>query len=112
MSKPFTCAVCGITTTKRSHFYWLVDFVGLLFGQIWFNADGPVCVRCAPRWATELGRALYVLVAICLVLAAWKFGLFGGITEKTPNPSIQSGRAASVAILYALASGPAADFRR
>jgi hypothetical protein len=111
MSQPFTCAVCGITTTKRSHFYWLLDFVGILFGQVWFNADGPVCVHCSPRWATALGRALYILIAICLVLAAWKFGLFGGTHEKTPNLSIQSGRAASAAGFQAL-SWPAADFRR
>ena len=76
MTRSFTCAVCGITTTKRSHFYWLIAAIGFLFGQVWVAADGPVCTRCVPHWATNLGRVIYVLVAISLVLAAWKFGLF------------------------------------
>ena|SRR5437588_6569398 len=101
-----------MTTNRRSHFYWVVDFVGLLFGQLWFNADGPVCVRCVPSWATALGRVIYILIAACLVLAAWKFGFFGSASEKTPNLSIQSGRAANVATMLAASNRPAADFRR
>ena len=87
MAKAFTCASCGITTTKRSHFYWVVDLVGLLFGHIWFNADGPVCVRCAPRWATVLGRTLYILIAVGLVVGVWKLGSPVGSTGNKPGPS-------------------------
>jgi hypothetical protein len=78
MSRPFTCAVCGVTQTRRSHFLWLVGLVGFLNGQVWVDGD-PICIRCAPRWATAFGRILYALIAICLVLAAWKFGFFKGV---------------------------------
>jgi hypothetical protein len=38
--------------------------------------------------------------------------VFAGGSEKTPNPSIQSGRAASAITLPAPGGWPAADFRR
>jgi hypothetical protein len=77
MGQPFTCAICGVTQTRRSHFLWLVRLVGFLDGQVWVGGDA-VCVRCAPRWATASGRILYALIAVCLLLVAWKFGLFRG----------------------------------
>ena len=75
MRQPFTCSVCGVTQTRRSHFYWLVGLVGFFNGQVWVG-DSPVCVRCAPRWATSFGKLLYGLVAVCLLLVAGKFGFF------------------------------------
>ena len=110
MSRPFTCSVCGITTTKRSHFMWLAAAVGFFYGQNWVS-DGPVCARCAPSSATTFGRVLYVLLVIGVLLLVWKFGLFRSTGEMTPNPSIQSGRAGS-AVPPLAAQRPAADFER
>src|SRR4051812_17414791 len=73
MARPFTCANCGITTMKRAHFMWLLAVVGFFNGQIWVSDDGPLCTKCAPSWATRLGRALYVLMAICILLLVWQF---------------------------------------
>jgi len=109
MTQPFTCSVCGITTTKRSHFMWVLAVVGFFNGQNWVS-DSPICVRCAPSWATTFGRVLYVLLAICVFLLVWKF-LAPRSGEMTPNPSIQSGRAGSV-VLVATSQRPAADFER
>jgi hypothetical protein len=110
MSRPFTCSVCGTTTTRRSHFMWLVAIVGFFNGQNWVS-DGPVCSRCAPSWATTFGRVLWVLLIICILLLVWEFGLSRLRSDMTPNPSIQSGRAGSVMLLVA-SQRPAADFRR
>lgn len=78
MGKPFTCSVCGMTTKRRSHFFWLVDIVLLFSGQAPNAGDGPVCQRCAPRWASALGQFLYVLIGVCLVLIIWQFAPSGG----------------------------------
>ena len=110
MSQQFNCSVCGITTTQRSHFYWLVAFVAFLFGEIWISTDGPMCKRCAPRWATAIGRALYILIAIGFVLAVWKFSVFGNKIEKTSNSLTQSEQAASINTIHTLNFRPAADF--
>src|SRR2546423_1402497 len=109
MSRPFSCSVCGITTTKRSHFMWLAAVVGFFYGQNWVS-DGPVCARCAPTLATTFGRVLYLLLAIGILLLVWKFGLFKGTVRMTLNPSIQSGRAGSVVPLVAWQRP--ADFER
>jgi len=110
MSRPFTCSVCGITTTKRSHFMWLAAVVGFFYEQNWVS-DGPVCARCAPSWATRFGRVLYLLLTIGILLLVWKFGLFRSTGEMTPNRSIQSGRAGSV-VPVVTSQRPAADFER
>jgi len=78
MAQPFTCSICGVTQTRRSHFAWLVALVGFLHGHV-LVGDGPVCVRCAPRWATGFGSFLYALIAIGLALAVWKFAFASGV---------------------------------
>ena len=111
MFQPFTCSVCGMRIRRRSYFYWVAGVVAFLNGQFPPVDDGPVCVRCAPSWATALGRFLYVLVAICLALLVWRFASFLGNRDVTPNPSIQSGRAGSV-VPHGTSQRPAADFER
>jgi hypothetical protein len=74
-------------------------------------SDGPVCSRCAPSWATTLGRVLWALLVICILLLVWQFGLSRPRPDMTPNPSIQSGRAGSAVPLLA-SQRPAADFER
>jgi hypothetical protein len=73
MTRPFTCSNCGITTTKRSHFWWLLAVVGFFNGQIWVSDEGAISARCTPSWATALGRVIYVLMAICILLLVWQF---------------------------------------
>jgi catechol 2,3-dioxygenase-like lactoylglutathione lyase family enzyme len=85
MARPFTCANCGITTTKRAHFLWLLAVVGFFNGHIWVSDDGPLCIKCAPSWATALGRVLYVLLAICILLLVWQVFLPTSSEDVTPN---------------------------
>jgi len=73
MGRPFTCSVCGVTTRRRSHFFWLVDVVAYLNGQVSSAGEDPVCQRCAPRWSTTLGFVIYLLVGICFLLVVWQF---------------------------------------
>src|SRR6478752_1252807 len=89
MARPFTCANCGITTTKRAHFMWLLAVVGFFNHQIWVEDDGPLCTRCAPSWATTLGRVLYVLMAICILLLVWQFTR-GSQRDVSPNSRLLS----------------------
>ena len=89
MARPFTCSNCGITTTKRAHFMWLAAIVGFFNGQIWVG-DGPLCTRCAPSWATTLGRVLYVLLAICILLLVWQVFAPKGEKGVTPNSRLVS----------------------
>src|SRR4051812_42344818 len=84
MGRAFTCSNCGMTTTKRSHFIWLLAVVGFFNGQNWVSDDGPLCTRCAPSWTTTFGRVLYVLLAICIVLLVWQLGPWGP-KHVTPN---------------------------
>ena len=85
MARPFTCAHCGMTTTKRAHFMWLLAVVGFFNGQNWVNTDGPLCTRCAPSWTTTFGRVLYVLLAICFALLVWQVFAPKGDQRVTPN---------------------------
>jgi len=66
MSQSFTCAVCGREKAARSRFVWLVNAVSLFYGTVHPSSD-PVCVDCAPRFATVGGRFLYALLAIGIV---------------------------------------------
>ena len=94
MARPFTCSNCGITTTKRAHFMWLLAIVGFFNGQNWVNDEGPLCIRCAPSWTTTFGRVLYVLLAICVLLLIWQFATKSD-KEVTPNSRLLSDASAS-----------------
>ena len=90
MARPFTCSNCGITTTKRAHFTWLLAIVGFFHAQISDIPPGPLCTRCAPTWSTTFGKALYVLLAVCIVLLLWQ--LFAPSSQRgvTPNSRLLS----------------------
>jgi len=47
---------------------WLATAASFLFGQLQV-AHGPVCVECAPTFATVGGRILIGLAVLGLVLA-------------------------------------------
>jgi hypothetical protein len=86
MAHPFTCSHCGITTTKRSHFWWVLAVVGFFNGHIWVDGDeGSICTRCTPNWASMLGRVIYLLMAICILLLLWQFT---HKTEKDAMPNV------------------------
>ena len=69
MSETFTCVVCQRLRERRSRFMWLAVAVSYLFGQPYGLSHGPVCVECAPSFATIGGRILIGLVVLGLVLA-------------------------------------------
>ena len=94
MARPFTCAHCGITTTKRAHFMWIAGVVGFFLG-LGVNTEGPLCTRCAPSWATTLGRVLYVMLAICILLLVWQVFAPKGERAVTPNRALLSDTYAS-----------------
>jgi hypothetical protein len=66
MRPSFICAVCGCEKNARSRFVWLLNAVSFFYGTAYASSD-PVCVDCAPRFATIGGRLLYVLLAIGVV---------------------------------------------